>query len=636
MLTSPTTPCIASGWLSSKALWIAKASTSMTEGSSTASLNSPTLLSTNSRLAATSRTFIWRPSASGSRIWKSSSTLAISNGTCCSASQRMTSRASASFIRSIWIFLTITSRPPTAVTPDFRFTPAASNRPRIASETRPGSMTSPSTMASAATSVVATLVSSASLPPWSMTTSLMIPEPISRPTEVFLPPNNPKRAMCTFWRRDKKGRGQTTIGPAPYPVKPRIDLRLKQQLFWLLLLRPLLVELNPPTLPHHRDGARALQSRQDTAARVVKRCLTTQALNRQVGVLGHHAAPKMRIRVAATGRLQVTLDDGDAVELVRALDAQSTVHQQDTLALVAIECGVTGNVDDREVRTAVRGRIQPIAPVREVGLVADAAVELGVCLVVPRPECYGRARRHLSVSRPFERGERVVVDARVVHYGRIPLHRAVTGRTDVGAGIADARLGRAWRVAVRPAIGVLVSAVDVGVTGQVDAALRRQGRMDPEVDWRDARDQADALPRPTAARHGTGGACAVAARDVDEEDVRAELVAEPAVAARAVWRRRIRDGDGVERIQLPLVHRVGYPAHDALLRTRLSDAEGLLYAALVLAYALLLGAGEERSRDQGSDDYEGEDRHCERHTAFVTQDPTHTLLLFECSEGSPF
>jgi len=53
----------------------------------------------------------------------------MSNGTCCSASQRMTSRASASFILSIWIFLTITSRPPTAVTTDFRLTPAASTNP---------------------------------------------------------------------------------------------------------------------------------------------------------------------------------------------------------------------------------------------------------------------------------------------------------------------------------------------------------------------------------------------------------------------------------------------------------------------------------------------------------------------------
>src|SRR5213079_2352952 len=104
-------------------------------------------------------------------------------------------RASPSFIRSIWIFLTITSRPPTAVTTDRCFTPAVENRPRMASATIPGSMTSPSTMASVATSVVATFTSSASLPEWSMTTSLMMPEPMSKPTEVFLPPRNPKRAI---------------------------------------------------------------------------------------------------------------------------------------------------------------------------------------------------------------------------------------------------------------------------------------------------------------------------------------------------------------------------------------------------------------------------------------------------------
>src|SRR2546422_2659143 len=54
-------------------------------------------------------------------------------------------------------------------------------------------MTSPSTMASAATSVVATLTSSGSLPEWSMTATLRMPDPISRPTEVFLPPNNPNK-----------------------------------------------------------------------------------------------------------------------------------------------------------------------------------------------------------------------------------------------------------------------------------------------------------------------------------------------------------------------------------------------------------------------------------------------------------
>src|SRR5213596_236637 len=239
MLTSPTTPCMASGWFNSKALWIANASTSMIPGSSPASLRSEVRLSTSSRFAATSSTFICSPSASGSRIWKSSPTFAMSKGTCCSASHRITSRASPSFIRSIWIFLTITSRPPTAVTTDRCLTPAVENSPRIASDTSPGSMTSPSTMASAATSVVATLASSGSLPEWSITASLMMPEPISRPTEVFLPPSNPKRAIGAYGLKKKRGRGQTTVSPAPYPVKPRTYLRPNQQVLWLPRVRPL-------------------------------------------------------------------------------------------------------------------------------------------------------------------------------------------------------------------------------------------------------------------------------------------------------------------------------------------------------------------------------------------------------------
>src|SRR5712691_11060491 len=208
MLTRPTTPCIASGWFSSNALWIANASTSMIAGSRPASPSSNVRLSTSSRLAATSSTLICNPSASGSRIWKSSSTFAMSNGTCCSASQRITSRASVSFIRSIWIFLTMTSRPPTAVMTDFCFTPAAENSPRIASETIPGSMTSPSTIASAATSVVPTLTNSGSLPEWSITTSLMMPEPISRPTEVFLPPNRPNSAIVSLELGNRWGEGK--------------------------------------------------------------------------------------------------------------------------------------------------------------------------------------------------------------------------------------------------------------------------------------------------------------------------------------------------------------------------------------------------------------------------------------------
>jgi hypothetical protein len=43
--------------------------------------------------------------------------------------------------------------------------------------------------------VVATLISSGSLPEWSITATLMMPEPMSKPTEVFLPPRSPKSAM---------------------------------------------------------------------------------------------------------------------------------------------------------------------------------------------------------------------------------------------------------------------------------------------------------------------------------------------------------------------------------------------------------------------------------------------------------
>src|SRR2546426_616637 len=214
MLAIATTPCSASGWFSSNALWIAKASTSMMLARSPASASSEVRLSTSSRFAATSSTFICSPSAEGSRIWKSSSTLAMSNGTCCSASQRITSRASASFIRSIWIFLTMTSRPPTAVTTCFCLTPAVENSPRIASVTIPGSMTSPSTMASAATSVVATFASSGSLPEWSMTATLRMPDPISRPTEVFLPPNKPNKAMVPSVKKTDGARANYSM-PRP-------------------------------------------------------------------------------------------------------------------------------------------------------------------------------------------------------------------------------------------------------------------------------------------------------------------------------------------------------------------------------------------------------------------------------------
>ena len=158
----------------------------MVPGASPASRSSPTFWSTTSRLAATSSTFICRPSSSGSRIWKSSCTFSMSKGTYCSASQRMTSRASASFIRSIWIFLTMTSRPPTEATSFLGLMPDESMRERIVSTTICGSMTSPSTMASAMSGVCDTCTSSGSAPEWSMTATFMKPLPMSSPTVLLL------------------------------------------------------------------------------------------------------------------------------------------------------------------------------------------------------------------------------------------------------------------------------------------------------------------------------------------------------------------------------------------------------------------------------------------------------------------
>src|SRR5437868_10704666 len=235
----------------------------------------------------------------------------MSKGTCCSASHRLSSRASASFMRSIWIFLTMTSRPPTAVTTDSRLTPAASNKPRIASETRPGSTTSPSTIALAATSVVATLLNSGSLPPWSMTTSLMMPEPISRPTEVFLPPRKPKRAICTFWSRDKKGRRANYHRPRPLSCQASNLLEARAINCCPCRYLGRLKQLRPTPRSHHRNGACGLQSRENSAAGEVQGRLTAQALRREVGVLRHDATPEVGVGISTAGRFQVALDHND-------------------------------------------------------------------------------------------------------------------------------------------------------------------------------------------------------------------------------------------------------------------------------------------------------------------------------------
>ena len=128
---------------------MANASTSTTLAPTPASSRRSIRWSTSSRLAATSSTSICSPSASGSRIWKSSCTFAMSKGTYCSASQRITSRASSSRMRSIWIFFTMTSRPPTAVITCFTGEPRPLSTARMVSATSVGSMISPSTIASA-------------------------------------------------------------------------------------------------------------------------------------------------------------------------------------------------------------------------------------------------------------------------------------------------------------------------------------------------------------------------------------------------------------------------------------------------------------------------------------------------------
>ena len=118
----------------------------------------------------------------------------MSKGTCCSASQRMTSRASGSFIRSMAIFLMITSRPPTAVTTFLVLMPADASSPLMASATMPGSMTSPSTMASFPTVAKATLVMTGPPEACEMATSLIRPLPMSSPTVVALRPKSPIRS----------------------------------------------------------------------------------------------------------------------------------------------------------------------------------------------------------------------------------------------------------------------------------------------------------------------------------------------------------------------------------------------------------------------------------------------------------
>src|SRR5690242_18742540 len=104
----------------------------------------------------------------------------------------------------------------------------------------------------------------------------------------------------------------------------------------------------------------------------------------------------MGVGAAATGRLQVALDDRDAKELVGALDTQSPVYQQDTLALHTVQRDVTGEVNNGEVAPAGTPRIHAIAPVRQDGLVANAAIDDGLGLVVAGGKRDGSPRGKLG------------------------------------------------------------------------------------------------------------------------------------------------------------------------------------------------------------------------------------------------
>src|SRR5438034_10812900 len=55
----------------------------------------------------------------------------------------------------------------------------------------------------------------------------------------FFAAQEPKEGHRCLWVRDKMGRGQTTVSPAPYPVKPRTYLRPNQQVLRLLRVRSL-------------------------------------------------------------------------------------------------------------------------------------------------------------------------------------------------------------------------------------------------------------------------------------------------------------------------------------------------------------------------------------------------------------
>src|SRR5437660_1421669 len=168
-------------------------------------------------------------------------------------------------------------------------------------------------------------------------------------------------------------------------------------------------------------------------------------------------------------------------------------------------------MNDRPIAGAWGVRVLAIAPVCQHILVADAVRDYWSGRVVAGRDDEVCLRRKSGVRRPAERGERVVVDRRVVHDRWGAQYRRIAGLGDVAALIAHASLGRAGGITTCPTGRDLVHPDDVGVTTHRHLALRTERRVASEVDWRNTSEHADALPCPTAAGDSTSGTRVVAA-----------------------------------------------------------------------------------------------------------------------------
>src|ERR1700688_720563 len=186
----------------------------------------------------------------------------------------------------------------------------------------------------------------------------MIPEPMSTAVELFLLPNNPNRPMPNLRLRDKEGgRRQTTVSPAPYPVKPRTYLRPLHH--WSARKRlssprhevqpPLdhanccshnmlcaysLEQLDPPARAHRRDHRTRLEHRLDGAIRVIDVGLARdRVVANGHAILDHRGTPEVRGRAATASGGEGTPDDRDPEELEGARDIETPVDQQNPLPL---------------------------------------------------------------------------------------------------------------------------------------------------------------------------------------------------------------------------------------------------------------------------------------------------------------